>query len=134
MSEKRLYGIRGATCTENTPESIIKNVGELCRALFLTNKLETSDIVSVQFTVTPDIDAMNPATALRKAGDVGLDTSVIPLFCSQEPVTKGMPKSVIRTMVTAYMEQGAKPVGAYVNGAQILRPDLASKHPTDGAK
>ncbi len=127
MSEKRLYGIRGATCTENNKDSIIKNVGELCRTVFSKNGLHTEDVVSIQFTVTPDIDELNPATALRKAGDVGLDTSSVPLFCSQEPVVKGMNPKIIRLMVTAYMENGSKPVGAYLNGADVLRPDLASK-------
>ena len=127
MSEKRMYCIRGATCTENNKDSIIKNVGELCKAIFLSNSLKTDDIVSVQFTVTPDLDELNPATAFRKAGDLGVDSSVIPLFCSQEPVVKGMHPMVIRVMVSAYMEQGSKPLGAYLNGAQVLRPDLASK-------
>ena len=33
----RLYGIRGAVCTENTAEDITKNVGKMCEDLFKSN-------------------------------------------------------------------------------------------------
>ncbi len=124
---KRLYSIRGATCAENNAESITKSVGELCRSIFMDNGLNENDIVNLQFTITDDLDALNPATALRKFGDVGLDSSKVPLFCSQEPNIKGMLPKVIRILVTAYMDEGTRTVSSYLNGAQVLRPDLAKK-------
>lgn len=126
MTEKKLFSIRGATCAENTVDSIKSSVGELCAKLFSQNKLNADDIVNIQFTVTPDLDTLNPATALRKS-EVGIDTSSVPLFCSQEPVIKGMLPKVIRIMITAYMDMGSKISTAYLNGAQALRPDLAQK-------
>lgn len=119
----RIYCIRGAACAENTPESITEKVGEMCRKLFKENGLSSDDLVSIQFTLTPDLDALNPATALRRT-DVGLDTSKVALFCSQEAVIKGMLPKVIRVMITAYMPEGSELHTAYLNGAQALRPDL----------
>ncbi|MBR6913109.1 MAG: chorismate mutase, partial [Treponema sp.] len=62
---KRLYGLRGATGAENTKESIQKNVVEMCLKLFAENSLSPEDIVSIQFTQTGDLTAMNPVAAIR---------------------------------------------------------------------
>ena len=104
---KRLFGIRGAVCAENTKESISLQTAEMCRKLFSENSLSAADIVSVQFTLTRDLDVFNPCAALR-ANDVGIDTSRIPLFCSQE----------------AYMDENAVPSPVYMGGAEVLRPDF----------
>lgn len=123
---QRLFAIRGATGAENDAESIKKNVREMCLALFSGNGLSPRDFVSIQFTVTEDLDALNPAAALRKGQDE-FDVSTIPLFCSQEPRVSGSPERMIRVMVTAYMDESAVPVSVYINGAERLRPDLAKK-------
>ncbi len=121
----RLYSVRGATGCDNSPESITKSVGELCGTLFSLNKITSEDIVNIQFTVTPDLTALNPATAFRRA-PLSVDTGAIPLFCSAEPVVEGMKKGLVRIMVTYYSEQ--PPKGAvYINGAEVLRPDLVAK-------
>ncbi|MBP5442528.1 MAG: chorismate mutase [Treponema sp.] len=124
MSEKRLFGIRGATFCENSKDSIIKYTGDLCRMIFAENKLSAEDIVSIQFTITDDLDELNPATALRRNSDLGIDVAAVPLFCSQEPRIAGMPPKVIRVLVTTYMPFDAKVHAVYINGAQMLRPDL----------
>lgn len=95
----------------------------MCRALFEKNTLDSEDIVSVQFSLTRDLDEMNPCAAMRKY-DVGIDTSHIPLFCTQEAYIKGGLEKVIRIMVTAYMEGDSVPVPIYMNGAEKLRPDF----------
>ena len=74
--------------------------------------------------MTDDLDAMNPAAALRRAEGLGLDVSAIPLFCSQEVRVSGMPEKTIRVLVTSYMPDGSVVRHAYINGAQALRPDL----------
>lgn len=95
-------------------------VGGLFRALSDVNGINERDIVSVQFTVTDDLTALNPAAALRQAG---LAASV-PLFCAAEPVVKDSLPAVIRILVTFY---GRKtPKALYLNGAEALRPDLAT--------
>lgn len=120
----RLYGIRGATGAENTKESIISNVQQMCSAIFLKNKLRENDIVSIQFTITKDLTAMNPAAALRKGGDCGIDVSKVPLFCSAEPEIDGSPEKMIRVLVTSYTDENAEIHHVYINGGEKLRPDL----------
>ncbi len=122
----RLYGIRGAVCTKNTAEDIIKNVGEMCRALFEKNALKAADIVSVQFTVTSDITALNPAAALRRSG-IAFDVSSLALFCAVEPAMEKSLPLTIRVLITAYMDDGATARHIYLNGAEVLRPDFANK-------
>lgn len=123
--EKRIWCIRGAVCAENTSESITSAVGQLWTGLLKSNKLDVSDVVSIQFSVTPDLDELNPATALRRS-DHNSSTASIPLFCAQEPVIKNMKSKVIRILVTAYQTESFTPVPVYLNGAQSLRPDLDS--------
>ena len=122
--EKRIFGIRGAVCAENTPESIKENVGEMCRLIFKENNLQPYDIVSVHFTMTQDLHCMNAADALRKC-DVGIDTSLLALFVSQEASIDGMLPHVVRVLVTAYLPAGKNPVHVYINGAEKLRPDFS---------
>ena len=126
--KKRLCAIRGACFCENTPESILKNVGDMCRLLFSKNHLKTSDLVSIQFTMTRSLDALNAASALRKS-DVGLDVSRVPLFVSQEVFTKGSPEKAIRVLITAYMKKDRIPKSVYINGAESLRADIFADKP-----
>ncbi len=120
MQDKRLYGIRGAVCTENTAENMQKAVADLMGRIFEKNALREDDIVSVQFTLTGDLDCANPASVLRKSG---LCTGV-PLFCAAEPAVKGALAHTVRVLVIAY--SGSKPVHVYLGEAQKLRPDLRS--------
>lgn len=124
--EKRLCGIRGAVFAENSVDSCVRAVDELFSRLFMENPLAIEDIVSIQFTVTQDITAINPAAALRKSSH-GADIDMCALFCSQEPVTDGSSQKTIRALVTAYMSEGRAPAHVYANGAEILRPDIAAK-------
>ncbi len=123
----RLFGIRGATGAENTKESITAGVIEMCRELFTANNVKPENIVSIQFTSTKDLTAMNPAAALRRGGDCGIDVSEVPLFCSQEPEITGSPEKMIRVLVTVYLEENAERKHVYINGGEKLRPDFAKK-------
>ena len=123
---KRLYGLRGATGAENTKESIQKNVVEMCLGLFGSNKLNPADIVSIQFTQTRDLTAMNPAAAVRR-GQSEFDVSGCALFCSQEPEIDNSPEKMIRVLVTCYMEEGSSLNHVNINGGEKLRPDFAKK-------
>ena len=119
MDNKRLYAVRGATCSKDSPLEIEKSIKTLFDKLYSENSILDENLVSIQFTITNDIKSLNPATALRKAG-YGSD---VPLFCSQEPEITGMLKNCIRVLITGYFEEKPKPV--YINGAEVLRPDLA---------
>ncbi len=118
MESKRVYAFRGATCTENTQDDIILNTRLLYEQLIRENSLQEEDLISIQFTTTQDLTAINPAKALRSAGYAASTA----LFCSLEPVFEESISSVIRCMITAYSEH--KPKSVYLNGAEILRPDL----------
>ena len=123
---KRLYGIRGAVCCGNTEQEILDGVEQMCWNVLQDNKLEAQDIVSIQFTVTQDLDALNPAAALRKSKCAEIVKNCA-LFCSAEPYIKNSLTHVIRLLITAYMEEGSSPVHCYTGGAQVLRPDFASR-------
>lgn len=123
---KRLYALRGAVCSENTKEDILKNVGDMCRQLFSFNNVKAEDLVSIQFTMTSELNVMNPCYALRHS-DTGVDTSKVALFSSPELEIVGMLKNCIRVMVTLYMEEGSELNMVYMNGAEVLRPDFKRK-------
>lgn len=120
---KRLYGIRGAVTAENTKESISEKTVEMCSLIFKENNLKPEDFVSLQFTLTNDLDEMNPCAALRRFYKE-MDVSRIPLFCSQEAYVKGELEKVVRVLATVYMEEGSVPQNVYLGGASVLRPDL----------
>jgi len=119
---KKLAAIRGAVCTQNNETDITKDVCAMCNEIFSRNQLTSADIVSIQFTVTPDITELNPATALRK-GNCIIDVTEPALFCSLEPVMKNSLPLTIRVMVTAYKKITLKKTNVYLNGAEKLRPD-----------
>ncbi|WP_407399137.1 chorismate mutase [Treponema sp.] len=123
---KRLYALRGAVCSENTKEDILKNVGDMCRQLFKLNSVDAKDLVSIQFTMTDDLDVMNPCYALRHS-DTGIDTSKVALFSSPELEIVGMLRKCIRVMITLYLEENSELKMVYMNGAEVLRPDFVKK-------
>jgi chorismate mutase len=125
-TDTRLYAVRGAVCCTNTPESISKMVPSLYREILERNKISEDDIVSILFTVTDDLTILNPATALRRAG-LAL---AVPLFASAEPFIEGYLPSVVRVLVTYYGT--SRPEHIYMNGAEILRPDIVRKHAGNG--
>ncbi|PKL11490.1 MAG: chorismate mutase, partial [Spirochaetae bacterium HGW-Spirochaetae-8] len=100
MSEERLRAVRGAIQVSSDDALIIEDaVRRLCGKLFDQNQLITNEsAVSIMFTQTNDLTALNPATALRKA----FPTVRIPLFCMQEPSIVGMLPMTIRIMIQFY--------------------------------
>ncbi len=123
---KRLFGIRGAVCSGNTEQEIITAVDRMCSRIFASNNLSAPDIVSIQFTMTGDLTALNPAAALRRCscGEAVRNTA---LFCSVEPPVTGSLPRTIRILVTAYMDEETTPVHCYTGGAEVLRPDFAAE-------
>lgn len=120
---KKLVAIRGAVCAENTSESIARYVSEMCSHIFCKNNITPSDIVSIHFSLTSDLGVLNPAKALRETLP---QFSSCALFCTQEANIVGMLPKTIRVMVTAYLDEGRDVVHAYMNGAEVLRPDRKS--------
>ncbi len=122
--EKIVRAIRGAVFTENTKEAIQDSTCRMFREVILKNKIASEDLISIQFTLTRDLDVLNPATALRLGG-TPVDIKDVPLFCSQEAFIQGGFPKVIRLMITAYVEKELKIQHVYIDGAEKLRPDIA---------
>jgi len=118
---KKLYALRGAAQCLNTRQDICHQVLTMYEELLNRNKLDESDIVSAIFSVTSDLDAINPCTALRMSGKAA-NTA---LFGVQEPQTEGALERTVRAMIHCYLEEGVKVCHVYRNGAQVLRPDIA---------
>ena len=120
---KKLYALRGAVQCENTSDDMILQIGLLYGELLNQNKLEEGDIVSVMFSVTDDLYAINPCTALRKGGKAG----ELSLFSTQEPKSKNSLERVVRVIIHCYLDEGTKANHVYRNGAEVLRPDRVKK-------
>lgn len=118
---EKVFALRGATGCSNTEQDIQEKVSELYEELLKRNNLDETRIVSVQFTVTPDLTVLNPASALRRSGKA----RELALFSAAEPVIEGMMPRVIRILILCYQPQGYKPKHVYINGAEKLRPDWA---------
>jgi len=124
MQERRLYALRGAARCRNEASDIQTQVVDLYDALLSANGLPEADIVSLIFTVTADLTALNPAAALRKGGRAG----DLALFAAVEPHTEGSLDHVVRVMLHCYLPAKAGPQHVYRNGAELLRPDRSPKH------
>ncbi|MDR0669621.1 MAG: chorismate mutase [Treponema sp.] len=116
---KRLYALRGAARCLNQADDIQTQVSRLYDEILTRNNLNEEDIVSLIFSITPDLDAANPAAALRKAGRA----PSLALFCVQEAHTSAALERVVRVLIHYYAEEGSTPRHVYRNGAEVLRPD-----------
>jgi chorismate mutase len=117
---KKLYALRGATQCINTEVDICEKVGILYDELLYRNCLNEDDIVSLVFSVTADITAINPATALRKSGR-GNELS---LFAVREAECGISLPFTIRVLLHCYLDEGTVVHHVYRSGAEILRPDF----------
>jgi chorismate mutase len=114
--------IRGATQVDaDDRDMILDATTELVTEVMTRNELTTDDVISVIFTVTPDLTAEFPALAARKLG-----FHEVPLLCAGEiNVPHALPR-VIRLM--AHIETD-RPRSAmqhvYLRGATALRIDIA---------
>jgi len=114
--------IRGAVQIEaNGRDQILDGTTELVSEVMSRNDLTTDDVISVLFTMTPDLTAEFPALAARKLG-----FHDVPLICSTEiPVPGAMPR-VVRLMAhvdTSLPRSAIQHV--YLRGAAALRLDIA---------
>lgn len=113
--------VRGAiTVEENNRKEILEKTRELLEAILKENQLRQEEIVSVQFTMTRDLDAVYPAVAARNMG-----MTEAALMCMQELYVVGSLEKCIRCAV--WCENGKKQkdaVPVYLGGAKVLRPDL----------
>ncbi len=116
-----MRGIRGATCLQRDDAAEMSEaVAELLDAMLSRNSVDSSNVVSVILTCTPDLTSAFPAAGARAFGLV--DT---PLMCAQEMAVDGALERVVR--ILAHVESDiprAKIQHVYLRGAEVLRQDL----------
>jgi chorismate mutase len=112
--------IRGATTArENTSAEIVDATCELLQEIAGRNDLDLACVVSVMFTLTPDLNATFPARAARSIGWEA------PMLDMVEVDVPGALPRCIRILVLADRPASAGPVRhVYLRGATQLRPDL----------
>ena len=117
-----IRALRGAVqLAVDSKEEMNREVPALLEEMLSSNDLTKADLVSILFTVTPDLTSEFPAAAARTLG-----WSDIPLMCAVEIAVVGALPRTVR--VLAHVES-AKPrseiTHIYRGGAKALRPDLA---------
>jgi chorismate mutase len=117
-----LRGIRGATTVnENQASEILAATRELLKAILSANPgVKLSDLSTVWFTCTHDLDAAYPAQAARELG-----WTQVPLMCACEiPVPGSLPRC-IRVLLQWNTDQPQDSIRhVYLRDAISLRPDL----------
>jgi len=112
--------IRGATTASGNSVKEIENaVMELIDELISRNKLIKTNLLSITFTSTKDLDACFPASIARKCN--GLD-SVAFLDCQQMYVPNDV-NFCIRIMAQVLLPSNFSVKHPYLRGASKLRPD-----------
>jgi chorismate mutase len=114
--------IRGAVQVDaDDRDAILEATAELVTAVLSRNDLTPDDVISVLFTVTPDLTAEFPALAARKIG-----FHAVPLMCSTEIPVKGAMSRVVRLMAHVETDLARERVQhVYLRGAAALRQDIA---------
>ncbi len=113
-------GIRGATVVrKDTPAFILEATRELLEALLSANAIDVSDIASIIFTVTPDLESEYPARAARQLGW----TNVALLGATEMDVPGGLERC-IRVLLHVNTDHPASQLKhIYLHEARTLRPD-----------
>ena len=118
-----LRSIRGATTVENNDKTeILEATKELIERILISNSLEASQIISIIFTATRDLDQVYPAAAARELG-----ITDAALMCVSELYVEGSLPMCIRLMVTAHIDIPQSRVKhTYLKNAKSLRPDIVA--------
>ncbi len=118
----RVRGLRGATTvSHNSAEAITEAVEELLEAITAQNLVDPAEIVSITFSVTPDLDALFPAAVARRRP--GWER--VPLLDVQQMRARAGLERCIRILIhlnTPLPQHALRPV--YLRLAAQLRPDL----------
>ena len=117
----KVRAIRGATTvSENSSEAIRDAVCELLDVIEANNACPPEDIVSVTFSVTPDLDAIFPAAIARQRPR----WENVPLLDVQHIYVKGSLERCIRVLIHVNSQSPQSEMyHAYLRQARSLRPD-----------
>jgi chorismate mutase len=116
-----LRAIRGAvTVARDEPADVYAATRWLLTEIVGRNGVAVADIISVIFTVTPDLTSAFPALAARAMG--WLD---VPLLCTMEIPVPGALGHCIRVLLHIESERTRSQIEhVYLGDAVVLRPDL----------
>lgn len=116
-----MIAIRGAIRVgRNDRDAIFRGTQRLLREIQERNGLGPEDVISVFFTMTPDLNADFPAYAAREMG--WTDTAMLG---AQETAVPGAMDRMVRVLVHAPGPGPARHV--YLGDAAAMRPDLAEE-------
>lgn len=79
-----------------------------------------TDVISIIFSATKDLNSAYPAEALRYYGITN-----VPMMCFQEMDVNGSLKKCIRVMVLVDCDKEKMVKHVYLKDAKSLRPDIA---------
>lgn len=115
--------IRGAIQVDRDEASlIVADTGTLLVEIMSRNGLEPDDIISLFFTMTPDLASGFPAVAARELGLVD-----VPLMCATEIAVPNALSRVVRVLAHVNTDLSRTDVEhVYLRGAGRLRPDLVA--------
>jgi chorismate mutase len=122
LSTLTVRAIRGAVQLDGVDrEDILEGTAELVSAVMSRNDLTPDDVISVLFTMTPDLTAEFPALAARKIG-----FHAVPLMCANEIAVPGAMPRVVRLMAHVETDRPRSEIQhVYLRGAAALRLDIA---------
>jgi chorismate mutase len=118
----RIFALRGATTIEtDVPAQVDARTQEMMSLLMSRNQLTADDMVSILYSITPDVRSRNPATATRAMG-----LTEVPLIGVQEANIDGMLPLCIRVMIHIESDRRDRHSlrHVFLHGAKVLRPDL----------
>lgn len=119
-----MRGIRGAVkLRANDKESIKEDVQALIRKIMKLNNLKLENIISIFFTLTPDINADFPALHVRTMGE---GWEMVPCLCAQEINVPGEMDRCMRVLVLANIDKRMDQIqNVYLGETSIYRPEIS---------
>ncbi len=113
--------VRGANKVEkNSSDAVLKATRELLDSMVQENNIRVEDIISVFFTLSPDLNAEFPARAARSMG-----WTEVPMLCAVEIDVPGALSSCLRVLMHIYSPLTVTEVKHIYLGETVkLRPDL----------
>lgn len=119
-------GIRGAiTVDADDAQAIVDATKRLLCEMIARNGVELDDIVSVLFSLTPDLRAVFPALGARELGWVN-----VPMLHFTEVAVPGSLGKCIRVLMHVNTPRAQQEIAhVYLDGAVVLRPDIANSLP-----
>ncbi len=118
-----LRAVRGATTvSSDSPAEIQTAVKAMMAELLEVNDIIEKQVVTVFFSLTPDITSASPAKIARES----LEWTNSAFMSSVEPDIKGFPALCIRVLIQFYTHKSQDALTfVYHNDAKALRDDLS---------